>query len=209
MGYALVQNVKFKNAALFICVSLFLPASKAIPIYNPSNGHYYDTVTPLDGISWTDSRSAADKLTFLGFKGHLATITSEAENDFILSAFPFAGEGYWLGGFQDINGAEPADGWQWITGELFSYTRWHPGEPNEFDTLGRPEDYLQFHAFIPGNPAGVWNDFINVEQRGFIVEFQPTAVPDSGGISLIAFSLVTMVFTSSRLKRNSPVLNML
>ena len=47
------------------------------------NGHYYQIV-PLSG-NWTDADAFADGLTFNGMPGHLVTITSESERDFIQS----------------------------------------------------------------------------------------------------------------------------
>jgi hypothetical protein len=50
----------------------------------------------------------------------------------------------WLGGTD-----ESQEGvWAWVTGELWSYTRWIPGEPNNTDGN---EHYL-------GELNGIWND---------------------------------------------------
>jgi len=68
-------------------------------------------------------------MKFKGVHGHLATITSSAENAFIstqLGTTQFA----WLGGEQPPGSLEPDGGWQWITGEPWVYTNWDIGEPN-------------------------------------------------------------------------------
>lgn len=43
------------------------------------NGHYYMYV-PSDFISWTDAYNKAKSYTYMGYKGYLATITSEEED---------------------------------------------------------------------------------------------------------------------------------
>ena len=53
------------------------------PIFNPDNGHYYELVA--DAVLWTDAKAAADASVYRGKYGHLATITSESENDFIVN----------------------------------------------------------------------------------------------------------------------------
>lgn len=151
------------------------------PVQNSDNGHYYEPVT--GAISWQDARDAAAGSVFNGCPGHLVTITSQAENDFLVNAFPQAVTGpgnrdyYWLGGFQpapfEVPGPDPdpAAGWEWVTGELFSYTNWTAGEPN--DSSANAENVLSF--FHPAG-SGRWNDFPDVLsgpllQAGYIIEY--------------------------------------
>jgi Ca2+-binding RTX toxin-like protein len=64
---------------------------------------------------------------------------------------------------------DPASvGWQWVTGEPFTYTSWAPGEPN--DAHGWPEDFLLMDP--KGSVAGEWNDAVNAEPwvTGYVVE---------------------------------------
>jgi hypothetical protein len=144
------------------------------PVFNPANGHWYRCGTVPDDITWTEARRTAERLTYQGWRGHLVTITSEAENTFVYDSFPETKTiGCWLGGFQDKQAkdySEPAGAWSWVTGERWSYSIWHHGlyqEPN--DGLGGHEDYLS----MTGN--GKWNDLPDVRSdrmRGFIVEFE-------------------------------------
>src|SRR6478609_8454874 len=69
---------------LFACMAV---ATRAAPVLDSTSGHYYQVVVPDGGIDWNDARSAAASLTFLGATGHLATISSTEENQFILSLF--------------------------------------------------------------------------------------------------------------------------
>jgi hypothetical protein len=85
--------------------------------------------------------------------GHMATITSAAENDFVVNALianEFAFSNPWIG----LTDEETEGVWKWVTGEPFVYSNWHAGEPNN---LGG-EDYVNYY-----NNGGVikWNDLPN------------------------------------------------
>ena len=139
-------------------------------VFNPANGHRYQAVSVPGGISWTDAKTAAESRTFAGVQGHLATIASQAENDFIRGNFLTAirVDEYWIGGFQPPGSPEPGGNWQWVTGETFSFTDWGPGEPN--DNFGAGEDGL--HFFNDASPPQ-WNDLTRNSTRpqGYIVEY--------------------------------------
>lgn len=93
----------------------------ALPVRWSGNCHYYEFVRGT--FTWPEARAAALARTHLGVPGHLATITSAAENAFINSAFNagLAEQGAWIGGH------EPADDgvWRWAdgpeAGTQFSY----------------------------------------------------------------------------------------
>jgi VCBS repeat-containing protein len=107
-------------------MSLNLSAIKAGAAYDPSTGHYYEVVNVPVGISWADARDAAALKSFNGLTGYLATITSSAENAFILSKLPADG---WIGASDDVTYINIATGaptyadqsaaegnWYWVTG---------------------------------------------------------------------------------------------
>ena len=78
------------------------------------------------GITWSDARTAAAAMKRRGCVGHLATITSQEENDFIAGTFPEAvAGGYWLGGFQPPGSVEPGGGWE-VVGVALFITQKHP-----------------------------------------------------------------------------------
>lgn len=102
------------------------------------NGHSYAVVHVSEGITWAQ---AFRKAISLG--GHLATITSKEECDFIFrlvghSKYWYQPKGWtitrlgpWIGGFQAEGAQEPNGGWHWVTGEPFAYTNWaRKQEPN-------------------------------------------------------------------------------
>lgn len=127
--------------------------------YNPANGHWYKAVSVPAGISWTNAEKAAE-----AEGGHLATITSQAENEFVSNLCSaqnlwvfWSGSyfGPWLGGKAPVNRSNATDGWQWVTVEQWLFTKWRPGEPSNG---GRNENCLQY-ARTPSEKAPYgWND---------------------------------------------------
>jgi len=72
---------------------------------------------------------------------------------------------FWLGGYQDPPTSPPAQDWHWQTGEPWSYTDWHPGEPNDYYGAG-VESCLEWYG-----PGMGWNDVRCSETKGFLVEY--------------------------------------
>lgn len=146
-----------------------LRAKKTPPnlVFNEFNGNYYEAVEAV-GITWDVASAATEGLKFNKCVGHLATITSQNENDWIVSTFPQAAEfGYWLGGKQALDATDPAEGWSWITGENWIYTNWTNDEPNDFN--GDVEESLHFSPTFFGAGGGTWNDQ-RADNIGFIDE---------------------------------------
>lgn len=146
-------------------------------IQSDFNGHAYAVVNQL--MSWEDARDFAATQVFRGVPGHLATITSAGENATVVSvinAFECSQGAHnllWLGGEQiPHEEPNPPAGWTWITDELWGYTNWAPGEPN--DAAGG-EYYLAIYGSgNPGGPIGTWNDDrLGRGNTGFIIEWTP------------------------------------
>ena len=108
--------------------------------------------------------------------GYLATLTSEAEKDWVfenVASHPEAWNGHfgpWLGGFQDTTSpeySEPDGGWTWVSGETWSYTNWGMGDPS--DSGG--QDHLAFSGPNPQSPIQrFWND-VAFEPLAYVVEW--------------------------------------
>jgi hypothetical protein len=142
---------KMKKRILITLVVLlfvfgFATNLQAIPVQwsveDGGNGHWYEEIDTL--MTWNDAEIYAESLD-----GYLATVTSQAENDFLwdtmiapnISKFSILGGFPMLGGFQSPSTPEPDTGWQWVTGEEWKYTNWGIGQPD--DAWGG-QDYLSF-----------------------------------------------------------------
>ena len=130
------------------------PTSLAMPIKNPASGHYYELLHHSvqygkygpQWTSWAAAERLAAKRKFKGMQGHLATITSKEESNFLRRAFvvPFAALGtsshqtlsIWLGGQKSPTG----DQWIWACG---------PEEGDVFYSQESPEGYANWHDENP------------------------------------------------------------
>ena len=114
--------------------------------------------------------SAKKSRTFLEARDHLATVTSLAENDWLLKTFSsMRPEGRWIGGFQPNESREPGSGWRWVTGEPFAYRNWGPDEPNNTENW---ENATEFNYRYKGQ----WNDATGTYLVFYIVEYEPTGL---------------------------------
>lgn len=146
------------------------------------NGHFYKVVSVRDGITWSEANKSAT-----GAGGHLATITSSDENDFVAKladASQFWGHppnwtisrvGPWLGGLQQQDGK-----WRWVTGEAFEFTNWHEREPNTHlfheEATRSLNNCISFYARRTESPTGrspMWSDNPSGQDyiAGYVVEF--------------------------------------
>jgi hypothetical protein len=157
----------FTVGLLISFMSILVNCAGATPVQYSENGHYYDVIS-APGITWGDANTSAQALSYSGVNGHLATITSQGENDFIVTKFN--PDWHWLGGSQPANSPEPDGGWQWVTGEPWNYTNWN-NETSEPTNDGGTEDVLQFWSL-----SGMWNDISNDSlSDGYIVEYEVTS----------------------------------
>ena len=124
---------------------------------NPANSHFYEVIPLSSDINAAMAEAAAR--SFRGQPGHLVTITSEQEDNFVwgasremLSSAGDPDEVRFLGGIQSEGSNEPNSGWQWTNGEPFVYSNWADGEPNN---SGGNENCMEYAA-PARSPA--WND---------------------------------------------------
>ncbi|MBA3899945.1 MAG: HYR domain-containing protein, partial [Bacteroidetes bacterium] len=102
--------------------------------------------------------------TAVALGGHLATISSAAENAFVSSLSP---NYMWIGFTdRDVEGT-----FKWVTNEPVTYTNWAPGEPNNAGN----EDW----AVINWGGSAKWNDWLYTVSAYYVVEFDGGTVPTS------------------------------
>lgn len=144
------------------------------------NGHWYKAVPNTNGFNCEEASAAAQ-----AEGGYLATITSQAENDFVFSLIndpqffgTFNGSGPAIGGFQPDGSAEPAGGWSWVTGETWSYSNWGPGQPDNGAGESN-ENRVHFFSGLGSTPASTWNDIAANDHNlgGYVIERVGDAMP--------------------------------
>ncbi len=196
-----------KYLGIVICMVGVLVASvhqaESAPTLFGDNGHYYDyievtTTSPFSANTWSSADTAASASLFMGVNGHLATITSAAENTFVFGLFsgPLDFQGAWLGGKAGSGWlAGPEDG------DSFSYTNWGGSEPN-----GSGYAYMHIGmAPIAGIDPGEWADSeatgipnVNDPVTGYFVEYE---VPEPSLMLLLGISLLGVVAFRMKFKK--------
>lgn len=152
------------------------------PVCDGATGHCYEYV--VTGLFWDDAKVDAFSRTYAGMPGHLTTITTAGEQAFIEMTFP--GQKGWMGGFQppsSASEADPAAGWQWVTGEPFALAQWGCGQPDDFRDGGFPEgeDYMEM-KLDPCLEVSQWNDAPGFFPNAYFIEYEPvTDLVDSLG----------------------------
>lgn len=102
--------------------------------------------------------------------GHLATITSQSEQSFVIASFENGlregQSGTWIGAYQTSKDNEPLGNWAWVTGEAWNYTNWNVAPDNYQGT--------QDFGYIIGDYAGFssWDDAsVNEGYTRYLLEF--------------------------------------
>lgn len=105
-------------------IELVLPPLKEPSLLDVFGEKLYQVITGV--MDWENANAQA-----LSKGGHLASITSSEEWKEILWQLGNAvtTDPLWIG-LKQSGGPEPAGGWEWITKELVSYTKWMAGEPD-------------------------------------------------------------------------------
>jgi len=98
-------------------------------------------------MNWLDARA-----TCQAARGYLAAVGSSEENDLLIGLV----DRPWVGGCHD------GDGWVWINGEPWGWSRWDTNQPSG------DGDCVEVY------PEGVWNDFYcdsTTYGESFVCEF--------------------------------------
>jgi hypothetical protein len=122
------------------------------------NAHWYRLVevSPQE-VDWATAQSNAEALG-----GHLVTITSVEEQEWLMARFALAKacRATWIGATDEAVEGQ----WTWVSGEPWGFTNWHPGEPND----GDGEDWAELYWM------GTWNDLgATATKEAYVVEWDP------------------------------------
>lgn len=156
-------------------------------IYGFFEGRVYIAVLNWGYLTWEDAVSLSERAG-----GHLVTITSQRENDFVFNLIR-GDDRFWakahvdtrlteaigpnIGLYQKPGSREPAGGWVWVTGEPLAYTNWKGSNP---DNYANREHHAIFYNNAPYigpsgkvEPAPVWNDIGPAGRvRSYIIEIE-------------------------------------
>lgn len=159
--------------------------------------------------TWGEARIAAEAdTTYPSLKGYLATVTSDVENNLILTK---VGSDYtWIG----ASDATTEGAWYWVAGPeagqqfwsgIYSgtsvggmFTYWNSGEPNSAD-----EDYLGYFEDEDEDGNMTWNDFSgdNEEVEGYVIEYGGLSTDSSTATKTVTIQ----ASSSSSSRRTAPV----
>ncbi len=136
-----VRRLVLLSASCFI----FPAHADSARLANPDNHHLYQRFDTKQ--TWREAKqSCASK------GGHLATIGSKIENDWVWHSFGNDAtvyyknlKGFWLGGTDEKEEGH----WTWVTGEAWTYSNWAHGQPDNF---GTGQNYLVMWD------GGQWDD---------------------------------------------------
>ncbi len=168
------------------------------------NNRYFQAVCAPKGINWADAEALA-----VAHGGHLAAITSAAENNFVFHlidepkfwqntsyASRPSSMGPWLGGVKKPNSTKEGGSWQWLEGNgSFNYTAWVPGQPDNGRGSGG-EDRVHFMGSGANHRQPTWNVLDHGQTTlGFVVEFPADASTGTGDQPYLAGQTVYPVPT--------------
>lgn len=206
----IVNQKLLVNLTLGFSLFCFNGSANATPVQwtveTGGNGHWYDYVGFSD-TGWQSAKESAENSNWLGMIGYLATITSSDENNFIAGIYH--GNAY-------LGATNLTGGWSWITDEVFSYTNWWTGEPNNAPNSVTGENFLMMwhsdgvpSSFATG-ASNTWNDIFNYDINqsiannsngyinGYFVEYSenpnnPSPVPEPTTTFLFSIGLAGLV----------------
>ena len=216
---------RYLASACLLCSSIVIgPVAFAAPtvwsIASGGNGHAYEVVN--SNVYWIAARADAASRAYLGASGYLATITSPAEQNFIISTFfnPNAAydstPAYWLGATDDhaLYPTASEGNWKWITGEPFVFGAptgsppydsaadfphppWHIDNPSNSPKTYGPENVLWLFTGLAGvglpeSPRWTWNDAQAFEQSEPYIVEYTLPVPEPSGMMLGTLAAVSV-----------------
>ena len=178
LSFVLIAAMAFALPGSFAFAQDTPTTERTDAVKNNFNGHSYAVYEKH--MTWTDAESYCESLN-----GHLATVTSEAENDFLLSILTdYPDVDYMLG----MNDKDDEGNWStWVTGESADYTNWGSSEPD--NSMNDQESLVICNGDRSSwnIKRGQWDDNgFSYDTYYFICEWDETAfTPKSSGWSFV------------------------
>ncbi|MEM6780583.1 MAG: calcium-binding protein [Pseudomonadota bacterium] len=163
-------------------IAAILAANSGV-VYSEATGSFYQYVNT--NTTWSTANTNANAATLSGVNGHLVTVTSQAENDFVQSLLD-AGESVWTSGSDAGSGQV----WTWNSGaeagiQFWSgqsggsitnnmYENWQAGEPNATNAFVRLQQ-----------TSGEWTDRANSDNFDYVIEWEGGLFSDDNAIDTI------------------------
>ncbi|MCB9990736.1 MAG: type I secretion C-terminal target domain-containing protein [Rhodospirillales bacterium] len=149
--------------------------------YSHDTGSFYQYIST--NATYNTANTNAQAATLSGVNGHLATVTSQIENDY-LQSLADAGQSIWLAGSDDGGGTI----WTWDTGAEASlqfsqdstavnnmYTNWLAGEPNATNAFVRLQQ-----------TDGTWTDRANSDIFDYVIEWEGGLFSDDNAADILS-----------------------
>ncbi len=131
------------------------------------NGHgYYEST---DQYNWANAISSSRAVG-----AHLISITSAAENNFVMANFNLRFSYTWIG----LRNTGTVGSFVWVTGEPLTFTNWIPGEPNNL--YMEPNNPTVFEPFVHINgyydSLARWNDNSGSTIAKYLAEYDSALI---------------------------------
>lgn len=141
-GDKLLKEKNFAAAVDYFRKAFIMGSNKSLKEFN---GHYYKVFN--ENSNWQKAKEYCEIMD-----GHLVTITSQAEQNFVenLINSQCNRNNIWIGCYRDNNNT-----WRWVTGENFSYTHWASGRPDNYKNI---QDKGMIMNKIHTGYFGTWDD---------------------------------------------------
>jgi hypothetical protein len=185
------------RCAIVVLLSSFLSSTVRAtildgPVVDPANGYSYYIIS---SASWMTSEAQAQAMG-----GHLAIITSAAENTWIFNTFdPYVSAlpgDMWIGfsdsTVNDGTGSQHAADFKWANDAPVTYTNWSAGEPNNDPNLGGEYYACMVGYSAYGETPGEWNDKNNTGSLTPSYGLVQVPEPASLGLTIGVLGLLTM-----------------
>jgi hypothetical protein len=189
-------------------------ASQAAPIQWTTaaggNGHWYEyksAISIFAPVAFSTALADATSSTHLGQTGYLVTITSQAEQDFIMSSFSFLSGFGGVGSFYIGASDDAVEGeWRWLGGPeagtllTSGFTNWLPGRP---DNLSPGDDYAAVFFNVQNLNGAGWDDIGGANALGYVIEYNDVpppngAIPEPSTLGLSLAALAALLYQRRR-----------